>query len=151
MLEFALELQHQYEESVSADHRKERAQIFTPPEVARFMAGMFSPIPAEYVLLDPGAGVGTLTAAFCERVLKLHSPRKIAVHLFEDDPALNALLRRNLDNCRRRLAEAGHAFDYVFHPDDFIASAAYRIPGKGLCMPSPRSTRSTASSVATFC
>ena len=65
MLNHALELQHRFENSVSGEHRKERGQVFTPPEVARFMAGLFGTIPPAYILLDPGAGIGTLTAAFC--------------------------------------------------------------------------------------
>jgi adenine-specific DNA-methyltransferase len=132
MLELALELQHRYENSVSAHHRKERAQVFTPLEVARFMAALFARIPAEYALLDPGAGVGTLTAAFCERTLKVRSPRRIVVHLFENDPALIPLLRRNLENCRLVLAHAGHSLEYVVHPDDFILAAAGGLTGKGL-------------------
>jgi type I restriction-modification system DNA methylase subunit len=84
MLSYALELQHRFENSVGGQHRKERGQVFTPPLVARFMAGLFGEIPAEYVLLDPGAGIGTLTAAFCERIGKLRSPRTVKVHLFEN-------------------------------------------------------------------
>ena len=94
MLKFAVELQQRYENSVAQEHRKRRGQVFTPPEVARFMAGLFSSVPRDYHLLDPGAGVGTLTAAFCERVLKLRSPRTISAHLFENDPRLLPLLRR---------------------------------------------------------
>jgi type I restriction-modification system DNA methylase subunit len=56
MLNHAVELQQRFENSVSGKHRKERGQVFTPPEVARFMAGLFDTIPPEYVLLDPGAG-----------------------------------------------------------------------------------------------
>ena len=50
MLNHALELQHRFENSVSGDHRKERGQVFTPPEVARFMAGLFGTIPARICL-----------------------------------------------------------------------------------------------------
>ncbi len=132
MIEFSLELQRRHENSVSADYRKKRSQVFTPPEVARFMAGLFTAIPKEYVLLDPGAGIGTLTAAFCERILELRSPRKIVAHLFENDPRLIPLLRRNLDNCRQVLAHAGHWFDYVVHAEDFILATAHGLSATGL-------------------
>jgi len=96
------------------------------------MAGLFSSVSSEYVLLDPGAGIGTLTAAFCERVLKLRSPRKIIAHVFENDPGLVPLLNRNLENCRKELATARHSFDFVVHPEDFILATSHRLNGKGL-------------------
>ena len=125
MLNHALELQHRFENSVSGEHRKERGQVFTPPEVARFMADLFGTIPSEYVLLDPGAGIGTLTAAFCERIGKLRSPRIVTAHVFENDAQLIPLLKQNLDNCQRVLSKAGHAFNYVLHAEDFILATSH--------------------------
>ena len=90
------------------------------------MASLFSAVPSEYRLLDPGAGIGTLTAAFCERIVKLRSPRTVAVHLFENDPALVPLLRKNLENCKRVLSEAGHRLKYVIDEGDFIVAAFRR-------------------------
>lgn len=130
MLNHALELQHRFENSVAADRRKERGQVFTPPEVARFMASLFGTIPREYVLLDPGAGIGTLTAAFCERIGKLRSPRTVTAHVFENDPQLVPLLKQTLDNCRRVLSEAGHTFNYVLHAEDFILAASHGLSGR---------------------
>ena len=132
MLNFALELQHRFENSVSGEHRKERGQVFTPPEVARFMANLFGAIPREYVLLDPGAGIGTLTAAFCERIGKLRSPRTVTAHVFENDAQLIPLLKQNLDNCKRVLSEAGHAFNYVLHAEDFILATSHGLNGQQL-------------------
>jgi adenine-specific DNA-methyltransferase len=132
MLNHALELQHRFENSVGPDHRKERGQVFTPPEVARFMAGLFGTIPPGFVLLDPGAGIGTLTAAFCERVGKLRSPRTVTAHVFENDEQLIPLLKNNLDHCKRVLSKAGHSFDYVLHADDFILATSHGLDGKAL-------------------
>ena len=132
MLNFALELQHRYENSVAGEHRKRRGQVFTPPAVARFMASLFSSVPSKCHLLDPGAGVGALTAAFCERVRKLRSPRTLIAHLFENDPALLPLLRRNLDNCKRVLLEAGHSLQYLIDDRDFIVAASRGLSEKQL-------------------
>jgi len=129
MLNHALELQHRFENSVSGAHRKERGQVFTPPAVAAFMASLFGAIPSEYVLLDPGAGIGTLTAAFCERIGKLRSPRILTAHVFEDDGELIPLLKQNLDNCKRVLSEAGHAFHYVLHAEDFVLATSHGLSG----------------------
>jgi len=132
MLNHALELQHRFENSVTGKHRKERAQVFTPPEVARFMAGLFGTIRSQYVLLDPGAGVGMLTAAFCERVGKLRSPRAVTAHVFENDLQLTPFLKQNLDNCKRVLSAAGHAFSYVLHAEDFIPATCQGLNGRRL-------------------
>lgn len=132
MLNHALELQHRFENSVAAERRKERGQVFTPPEIARFMASLFGTIPNEYVLLDPGAGIGTLTAAFCERIGKLRSSRTVTAHVFENDEQLIPLLKRNLDHCQRVLSEAGHAFHYVLHAEDFILATSHGLNGREL-------------------
>lgn len=132
MLNHAIELQHRFENSVSVAYRKERGQVFTPPEVARFMAGLFGTIPPEFVLLDPGAGIGTLTAAFCERISKLHSARSVTAHVFENDEQLIPLLKQNLDNCERVLSEAGHSFSYIVHAEDFILAASHGLNGQSL-------------------
>ena len=96
------------------------------------MAGLFGSIPTEYVLLDPGAGIGTLTAAFCERISKLRSPRTVTAHVFENDPQLVPLLKQNLDNCKRVLSEAAHRFDYVLHAEDFILATSHGLNGQSL-------------------
>src|SRR3972149_6189457 len=98
MLDFAQELQHRYENSTASYHRKQKGQIFTPIEIARFMVNLFSKIPSKYQLLDPGAGIGILTTALCERIVHLHSPRHLMAHVFENDSHLTPLLRQNLDN-----------------------------------------------------
>jgi adenine-specific DNA-methyltransferase len=130
MLKLSVELQQCYENSTPTGARKAKAQVFTPPEIARFMASMFSSIPSEYRLLDAGAGVGTLTAAVCERIASLHSPRRLTAHLFENDPQLIPLLRKNLENCGRRLCESGHVFEYVIHDEDFILATAAGLDGQ---------------------
>src|SRR3990172_6701199 len=99
MLDFSLELQRRYENSSAADERRRKGQVFTPLGIARFMAGLFSEIPSEYHLLDPGAGIGTLTAAVCERLTRLRTPRRLVAHVFENDPRIIPLLRKNLEHC----------------------------------------------------
>lgn len=132
MLHHSLEIQKRFENSVGAAQRRARGQVFTPPEVARFMATLFSAIPEDYVLLDPGAGIGTLTAAFCERVLELGSPRTVTAHVFENDPELTPLLKRNLENCKLILGQAGHSLDYVVHDEDFVLTTSHGLSGRQL-------------------
>lgn len=120
LLEACTEAAKQHEASSSADHRRSRGQVFTPPEVARFMAGLLPEITKRFRLLDPGAGPGILTAAVCERVTKLRSPRHLDVHLYETDKALLPLLRRNVTLCRDALLRAGHSADFEVHTEDFV-------------------------------
>lgn len=119
-LSFCSQLQEEYERTTTSDERKEKGQVFTPPGVCRYMAGLISGIPQTFKLLDPGAGLGTLTAAVCERVLSLRPPRKIEVHLYETDPLVLPLLEKAMNHCRETLQTAGHSFSFTIHSGDFI-------------------------------
>jgi adenine-specific DNA-methyltransferase len=130
MLQFTLDLQRRYENSTTVDDRRRKGQVFTPPEIARFMAGLLSEFPAEYHLLDPGAGLGGLTAAVCERLTRLKSPRRLVAHVFENDAEMIPLLKKNLEHCRNVLRESGHVFEHVIHEQDFILATASGLDGQ---------------------
>src|SRR5271155_4528363 len=120
LLDHAVALQRRHEEATSVDARKEKGQVFTPPGVCRFMAGLFTRIPERFRLLDAGAGVGSLASAVCERLLTLRSPRQVEIHLYESDQALLPLLEANMQHCRAALLAAGHGLEFVIHDEDFI-------------------------------
>jgi adenine-specific DNA-methyltransferase len=141
MLKYALELQHRYENSTARGLRKQKGQVFTRVEIARFMANLFSRIPRDYQLLDPGAGMGILTAAFCERLSRYSSPHRLTSHLFENDSKLTPLLKKNLENCRKALLEVGHRFDYTIHEDDFILASSSSLYGQRTFDDALRNTR----------
>jgi adenine-specific DNA-methyltransferase len=117
---FAARLVGQYEAATSGAQRKARGQIFTPPEISRFMASLLPTRSKQFRLLDPGAGIGSLAAGVCERFLQLEPRRNLEVHLFENDPELLPRLRANMENCREALRQAGHSMSYKIHPNDFI-------------------------------
>lgn len=130
LIEFALDLQHEYEGRTSVEERKGKGQYFTPPEVCRFMADMFSkPASGRYRLLDPGAGVGSLAAAVCERLSEVGTPMEIELALFENDRNVLPYLRRTMDHCRRELGNAGHVLTVALHESDFILDAAASMQG----------------------
>jgi adenine-specific DNA-methyltransferase len=120
LLDYAAALQERHETATSVDARKEKGQVFTPPGVCRFMASRFTRIPERFRVLDPGAGAGSLSAAICERVMMLGSPRRIEVVLYENDPLLLPLLEENMRHCREVLKSARHELEYVIHAEDFI-------------------------------
>ncbi|HEX5483640.1 MAG TPA: N-6 DNA methylase [Terriglobia bacterium] len=85
LLEHALKLQARYGQRISVDERKRKGQYFTPPEVCSFMASLFSEPKADvYRFLDPGAGIGSLTAALCERLSQSRRLLSIEAHVFEN-------------------------------------------------------------------
>jgi len=125
LLDYSIDLQHQYQSGSSAAARKEKGQFFTPAGVCKFMAGLFTRrIPDFFRLLDPGAGVGSLTAAVCDRLLGVRSPRTIELHAFENDDCVLVPLTRTLTRCCEALNAKGHSAIYVVHQKDFILDAA---------------------------
>jgi len=127
-----LELQRQFETSTSLERRKLKGQFFTPPEIAQFMAGLFSlPLPKTFRLLDPGAGIGALSSAFCEHVSQLRTSRRLEIHLFETDEALLPSLRRSMEHCKQQLSASGHSLSYFIHEGkDFIVDTAAEVFGE---------------------
>ena len=108
-----IELQKQFETTTSLEQRKLKGQFFTPPEIAQFMAGLFSlPTPKTFRLLDPGAGIGALSSAFCKHVSQLRTSRRLEIHLFESDEVLLPSLRRSMEQSKQLLAAAGHSLVY---------------------------------------
>lgn len=80
------------------DKKRALGQFFTPPGIARFMAGLFdlergSPVR----LLDAGAGVGSLSVAFLERWRDNQpSDATLEVSAYELDGSLRGELERTL-------------------------------------------------------
>jgi adenine-specific DNA-methyltransferase len=120
LLRFSRGLEKDYEAASSPEARKAKGQVFTPAEVANFMAHLAGPVPRAMRLLDPGAGVGTLTAAMCQRVLEQKLPRSLYVCLFERDGELIPYLRQNVEHCARVLRDAGHCLTFDVVEDDFL-------------------------------
>ena len=121
LIEFAAEQQRSFDVSTSAEERKSRGHFGTPPAIADFMANLFSGFPHEPIcILDPGAGVGTLSAAVCKRILSQTVARRCRFELWENDPALEASLDATMSHCQRAMREAGHEMEYVIRTDDFI-------------------------------
>lgn len=119
-------LQKRHEDATTVESRKDKGQVFTPVGVCRYMAGLFTRIPDRVRVLDAGAGIGSLAAAFCERVLALPSPRRLEITLYESDPALLPLLEKNMQHCRSALTAAGHELCFSIRDEDFILNSRGR-------------------------
>ncbi len=110
--------------------RTQMGQFLTPGSIAAFMAGMFECIKPVVRILDPGAGVGSLSAAFvlamCE---KPQRPTAIALTAYEIDPLLVAYLRKTLDLCQAACEEAGIRFQGRIVSNDFLETGASTFVG----------------------
>lgn len=106
----------------------ELGQFFTPAPIALLMAGMFSPPPPEVRLLDPGAGVGSLGAAFVGAALSAKRlPKRIEITSYETDPTLLPLLAESQEVSGRFCRRAGVRFVGDSRRADFIRAAVAAI------------------------
>lgn len=118
---FAAEQQRTFDTSTTPEARKEQGHFGTPSVIAEFMAAM-PRLPSEGVVrvLDPGAGVGTLSAALCQRVLREHEACRLEFELWENDPNLIPHLESTMGACRKSLRKAGLEMEFIVRVDDFI-------------------------------
>ncbi len=120
ILSYATRLSDWYLDIKDLPQRKVRGQFFTPKEISSFMANLFTISKNRIDVLDAGAGVGVLSAAFCFRLLKLPRKIEIKVDAYENDSRLIPLLKAVLDACQDALAEKGHKFVFNIRDQDFI-------------------------------
>jgi adenine-specific DNA-methyltransferase len=116
----AVGIARRYEAHVTPADRKRRGQFFTPPAIAAFMAAQFPEVPSTARILDPGAGVGILTAAVCDRVLAQSGPRRVHATLYENDAAVLPYLTETMEECERHLTAHGHDFTFTICGESFI-------------------------------
>lgn len=111
--------------------RSKLGQFMTPGRIAAFMAGMFENMPSAVRLLDAGAGMGALTAAFVsEACRRPDRPASIAVTAYEVDPQLAEILDGTLQACANQCAGAGISFSSQVIRDDYILRSAEPLLGQ---------------------
>ncbi len=107
------------------DKKGSMGQFLTPASVAELMAGMFDNLGSEITLLDAGAGIGSLSAAFVARVCQSQqSTSNLRVVAYEIDPLLIGYLYQTLELCEKECQNVGISFNYEIHQTDFIEDAA---------------------------
>ena len=114
-------LLHQANGKLDRKRKSAMGQFMTLSPVSGFMASLFKEISGVIELLDAGAGVGALTAAFVKRCCtEGKRPESISSTVYEVEPVLLPFLGEMLDHCREACADAGIAFVSVIQDDDFI-------------------------------
>ncbi|MCD4653886.1 Eco57I restriction-modification methylase domain-containing protein, partial [bacterium] len=114
-----------YSSASSSSSKKSKGQFFTPPKIACFMAEMFDLnrlTQDRITLLDPGAGTGTLTAAFCRELMKSPGKVHLSIDAFENDSDLIPILEEVLKSCREKMEAQGHQVEFRIFDDDFVLS-----------------------------
>tara|TARA_B100000965_G_scaffold389201_1_gene394604 strand:+ start:1022 stop:3547 length:2526 start_codon:yes stop_codon:yes gene_type:complete len=105
------------------DRRALLGQFMTPAPIGRFMAHLFTKTEGDMRVLDPGAGVGSLTAALVERITTAKvKPRSVHFDCYEIDPVLNSYLRDTLSEADIQCRHAQINASSKLYEDDFILS-----------------------------
>jgi adenine-specific DNA-methyltransferase len=103
-------------------HKSELGQFMTPSTIATFMASMFSPLENKNIkLLDAGAGIGSLTAAFTKRAAR-EKASSLECEAWEIDNKLHEPLESTLRACEELIQESGLKFSSRIQAADFILS-----------------------------
>jgi len=112
------------------ERQVEMGQFMTPASVARLMASLFEARGRSLRLLDAGAGVGSLTAAWVAEICgRKQRPAEISVVTYEVDPPLIEYLRTTLDGCRAQCEQAGIRFKAEIRQEDFIGAGVSALRG----------------------
>ncbi len=112
--------------------RGELGQYLTPLSVATFMASLFNSTSDDIVLLDPGAGTGTLTACFFQEMIgRIVKPHSIHTECYELEPLMENYLKTTLDDCLYTSESMGISFSGTVKQIDFIEWGVEKISTKG--------------------
>lgn len=120
---YAQKLAEKYISSTSAEYRKQKGQFFTPPTVATFMAELAVKDSKSSVrILDPGAGLGILSCAVCQKLACKCHTKEIELDAYENDPDLAKLLYKTITRLDHWLDLRGIRLKYNITNEDFILS-----------------------------
>src|SRR3972149_524036 len=117
---YAQRLSDLYSITYSSEIRKCRGQFFTPEKISKFMVSLLEFSNTTIRLLDPGAGIGILSAAFCERLLNDGKIEKLTIDAYEDDQNILPFLKMVLESCKLELEKNGLDVEYNIYETDFI-------------------------------
>jgi len=118
-----------------AKKKSQFGQFLTPAGTAAFMAGLFPPADGTCRLLDAGAGIGSLAAAFLERWPSGgFGFQRVELDVFEIDGSLHSQLAKTLSKY------AAATLSVTVHGEDFVHAAADALCGGMFSMSLPMYT-----------
>ena len=96
-------------------------QYMTPAPIGQFMASLFSDVSGDVRLLDAGAGVGSLTAAFVEMLCcSKEKPRSVSLVGYEIERVLIEYLSSTLEEAAAQCAGVNIQTSSEIRAEDFI-------------------------------
>jgi len=124
--------------TLDEQHRSRLGQFFTPEPVARIMGRMLEDVPGDVVrILDPGAGVGSLSAAAVVALCQDASDRRpMELVAYEVDDALRPLLEETLAAAAAYVESVDRRLSWRIASADYILDVASRLAslfGAGPC------------------
>jgi adenine-specific DNA-methyltransferase len=94
--------------------RSKFGQYMTNAPVANFMASLFVNMSGKIRLLDAGAGVGSLTAAFVQEACnRQEKPDTINAEIYEIEPIFSDYLKETLSECNNLCALNNIPSDFI--------------------------------------
>lgn len=107
--------------SLEIGQRSALGQFFTPSRAADLIAQMVQiPGSGTFRVLDPGAGVGSLSAALIARVARERPDLRLTICTVEIDPHISPYLHQTLSEARQLLSDYGVEIHTEIIADDYI-------------------------------
>jgi len=121
-----------YSAIVDTQHKKISGQFFTPVEIARFMASFTIERKTTIKILDPGCGIGILSAAVAETIITNNKNVKtIELVAFETDVKILPLVDQCLEYLATWLKARKINFTYFLCKNDFIMHNTHVLTNQG--------------------
>jgi adenine-specific DNA-methyltransferase len=123
--DFADRLGIYYTQQVTAKHKKENGQFFTPTPIARLLASYCDLSKTIIKILDPGCGTAILSCALIEQITENPNDiERIYLVAYETDLELIPFSQKALDYLKEWLLNKGIQFKYILNYSDFVLENA---------------------------
>lgn len=127
LLELAEQYRKEANKLLNPKTKSALGQFMTPAPICLFMASLFDSIQGEVKLLDPGCGVGSLSAAFIDRALNL-DVKSVDLDAFDIEEVMIPFLDKTLDACREaskdKLSYKINRLDYIISTSQLLQDLA---------------------------
>ncbi|WP_443738386.1 Eco57I restriction-modification methylase domain-containing protein [Treponema sp.] len=103
-------------------HKKDFGQYLTPYNIAKYMSSLFPKTKEDLNILDPGAGIGTLSCALLERIKsEKWNNSKVNVTTYEFDKTVLKSLKENLETEGKDFSN----YSYQIFGEDFLEKTSF--------------------------
>lgn len=123
LLELAEQYRKEANKLLNPKTKSALGQFMTPAPICLFMASLFDSIKGNVKLLDPGCGVGSLSAAFIDRALSA-GIESIELDVCDIDDVMLTFLDKTLKACSKQL---GKKFSHNVNNKDYIIDTSLLI------------------------